>query len=48
VFKVDADNDWRMIIDVRMGDGKLVELNAHLAGFDQRLSETWLYQWRVA
>ena len=48
VFKVDADDDWRMIIDVRMGDGKLVELNAHLAAFDQRLSETWLYQWRVA
>jgi glucans biosynthesis protein len=48
VFRVDADDDWRLVIDVQMGDGKLVELNAHLAGFDQRLSETWLYQWRVA
>ena len=48
VFKVGADNDWRLVIDVRTGDGKLVELNAHLAGFGQRLSETWLYQWRVA
>jgi len=48
VFKVDADGDWRLVIDVRMGDSKLVELNAHLAGFDQRLSETWLYQWRAA
>lgn len=48
VFKVDANNDWRMILDVKMGDTKLVELNAHLAGFDQRLSETWLYQWRLA
>ncbi|MDR3470150.1 MAG: glucan biosynthesis protein [Devosia sp.] len=48
VFKVDANNDWRLVIDVQMGDSKLVELNAHLAGFDQRLSETWLYQWRTA
>ena len=48
VFKVGADSDWRLIIDVRTGDGKLVEINAHLAGFEQRLSETWLYQWRVA
>ena len=48
VFKVDANNDWRLVIDVRMGDTKLVELNAHLAGFNQRLSETWLYQWRAA
>ncbi|HTJ56676.1 MAG TPA: glucan biosynthesis protein G [Devosiaceae bacterium] len=48
VFKVGATSDWRMIIDVQMGSGKVVELNAHLAGFDQRLSETWLYQWRAA
>lgn len=48
VFKVDANDDWRLVIDVRMGDSKLVELNAHLAGFNQRLSETWLYQWRAA
>jgi glucans biosynthesis protein len=47
VFRVDADGNWRLIVDVRMGDGKLVELNAHLAGFEQRLSETWLYQWRA-
>ncbi|HVX80357.1 MAG TPA: glucan biosynthesis protein [Devosiaceae bacterium] len=48
VFKVDANNDWRLVLDVQMGDSKLVELNAHLAGFDQRLTETWLYQWRAA
>ncbi len=48
VFKVDADNDWRLILDVKLGDSKLVELNAHLAGFNQRLTETWLYQWRAA
>ncbi|HVW92340.1 MAG TPA: glucan biosynthesis protein [Devosia sp.] len=48
VFRVDADGNWRMVLDVQMGSGKLVELNAHLAAFDQRLTETWLYQWRVA
>ena len=48
VFKVGADSDWRLIIDVKMGDSKLVEINAHLAGFDQRLSETWLFQWRAS
>jgi len=48
VFKVGANNDWRMILDVKLGDTKLVELNAHLAGFNQRLTETWLYQWRAA
>jgi glucans biosynthesis protein len=48
VFRVEADGNWRMVLDVQMGSGKLVELNAHLAAFDQRLSETWLYQWRVA
>ena len=37
-----------MILDVKLGDSKLVELNAHLAGFNQRLTETWLYQWRAA
>lgn len=47
VFRVDANSDWRLVIDVQMGNTKLVELNAHLAGFDQRLSETWLYQWRA-
>jgi glucans biosynthesis protein len=48
VFKVDANNHWRLAMDVKMGGNKLVELNVHLAGYDQRLSETWLYQWRVA
>jgi glucans biosynthesis protein len=47
VFKIEATNDWRMVLDVQMGGGRLVEMNAHLAGFDQRLTETWLYQWRM-
>lgn len=48
VFKVDANGHWRLAMDVKMGSSKLVELNVHLAGYGQRLSETWLYQWRVA
>ena len=48
LFKVDADGVHRLVLDVKMDGGKTVELAAHLAGFGQRLSETWLYQWRLS
>lgn len=35
---------WRLILDVRP-TGNVVELSAHIAGYDQKLTETWLYQW---
>lgn len=47
LFKIEADGMHRLVLDVKMDAGKTVELNAHLAGFGQRLTETWLYQWRV-
>jgi glucans biosynthesis protein len=41
-----ADTDiWRLVIDITAEDDAVVELSAHLAGFDRRLTETWLYQW---
>lgn len=42
---VDDGAIWRMVLDVTAGDGGLVELSAHVAGYGQKLSETWLYQW---
>lgn len=41
---VPETNVWRMVLDVRP-QGNVVELSAHVAGFNQRLSETWLFQW---
>lgn len=35
---------WRMVLDVKP-QGNVVELSAHVAGFDQKLTETWLFQW---
>ncbi len=40
-----ANGDWRLVLDVTpTGDGP-VELSAHFAGYDRKLSEVWLYQW---
>ncbi|MBQ1202977.1 MAG: glucan biosynthesis protein G [Loktanella sp.] len=36
---------WRMVLDVIAEDAAVVELSAHVAGYDQKLTETWLYQW---
>ncbi|WP_415182063.1 glucan biosynthesis protein [Phaeovulum sp.] len=37
---------WRLVLDVAAeGKGDTVELAAHIAGYGQKLSENWLYQW---
>lgn len=36
---------WRLILDVAAEADAVVELSAHLAGYDRKLSENWLYQW---
>ncbi|MEM6324159.1 MAG: glucan biosynthesis protein G [Pseudomonadota bacterium] len=36
---------WRLIIDIDGQDAPLIELSAHIAGFNRKLSETWLFQW---
>lgn len=42
--RVPESKVWRMVLDVKP-QGSVVELSAHIAGFDQKLSETWLFQW---
>jgi glucans biosynthesis protein len=36
---------WRAVIDVAAEQGAVVEMSLHLAGFGERLTETWAYQW---
>lgn len=43
--KIAGTDIWRLVIDISAEDDAVVELSAHLAGFDRRLTETWLYQW---
>ena len=43
--KIAGTDIWRLVIDIAAEDDAVVELSAHLAGFDRRLTETWLYQW---
>ena len=43
--RLETNGLWRLAIDVEAPQGGVVELGAHLAGYDRKLSETWLYQW---
>lgn len=43
--KIAGTDIWRLVIDIAAEDDAVVELSAHLAGFDRRLTEIWLYQW---
>jgi glucans biosynthesis protein len=43
--RVDGTGIWRLVIEVEAEAKTAVELRASLTGFDQVLSETWLYQW---
>lgn len=36
---------WRLVLDVAAPKDATVELNAHIAGYGRKLTETWLYQW---
>lgn len=36
---------WRFVMDVSAESGATVELTARLEGYEQKLSETWAYQW---
>lgn len=47
VSRIDIDDVWRVVIDMKPDGNKSVELNAYLTKGEDRLSETWLYQWRV-
>ena len=43
--KISGTDIWRLVIDVRANADAVVELSAYVNGFDQRLTEVWLYQW---
>ena len=46
VHKIDdVPHRWRLFFDVDAADQDLIELTAHVAGPDRKLSEVWLYQW---
>ncbi len=45
LFRVPEMNAWRLSFDVAPEGAGPVELMAHVEGYDQRLSETWLFQW---
>ena len=45
VERIHGTDIWRLVIDITAAEGAIVELSAHLAGFDRRLTENWLYQW---
>ncbi|MEP5762405.1 MAG: glucan biosynthesis protein G [Litoreibacter sp.] len=36
---------WRLFFDVDGYDERLIEITAHVAGEDAKLTEVWLYQW---
>ena len=43
--KVANTDIWRLVIDISAAEAAVVELGAHIAGYDRKLTETWLYQW---
>ncbi len=43
--KIANTDIWRLVIDISAADAAVVELGAHIAGYDRKLTETWLYQW---
>lgn len=43
--KINGTDIWRLVIEAGAADGAIVEMGAHIAGYDRKLTETWLYQW---
>ncbi|MGD9861683.1 MAG: glucan biosynthesis protein [Pseudodonghicola sp.] len=44
LHRLPGNNIWRLVLDV-VPEGDVVELSAHVAGYGQKLTETWLFQW---
>ena len=44
----DGEGSWRVVLDVAAERGAMVEMSLHLAGFGERLSEDWAFQWNNA
>lgn len=43
----DTESRWRLFFDLDTEGADLVELSAHVAGEDRKLTEVWLFQWIV-
>ena len=43
--KLPDTNTWRMVADVSVDKGAVVEMTAHIAGYGRKLSEIWSFQW---
>jgi len=43
--KLPDGETWRLVFDIAAEEGALVEMNAHVAGFDRKLTEIWSFQW---
>lgn len=46
--RIEANDVWRLVLDVEADPGATLELKAYLVGRGKKLTETWLYQWRPA
>lgn len=46
VAPVETTSRWRMVIDLKLPEDTPVEMKAHLAQRENRISEFWLVQWR--
>jgi periplasmic glucans biosynthesis protein len=45
LFKIEGTGTWRLAFDVEPGEpDTVVELMAHVEGYEQRLTETWMFQ----
>ena len=44
LHRIAGNNMWRLVLDV-IGEGEVIELSAHVEGYGQKLTETWLFQW---
>jgi glucans biosynthesis protein len=45
LFKVSGKDLWRLVFDLDSKSELLLELTAHIAGYDSKLSEVWHFQW---
>ncbi|MEY8881183.1 glucan biosynthesis protein [Donghicola sp. XS_ASV15] len=43
--KISGTDIWRLVIEVKATSDSVVELKAAVEGYEQTLTETWLYQW---
>lgn len=46
VSPVETTSRWRMVVDLELPGDAPVEISAHLTQRENRISETWLFQWR--